>query len=322
MDTPSDYQFMAEVYRRWYASHPDESIVALPWVIEQLQQDQHLAGINANVRQKAVGDVSLSALLVCHAGSGVGLGHLSRAIAVSRALQDAVFAGVRILIQGDQVARKALDLIPHRYVASDEPFPDAVRREVLAKRPDVVLFDIHSRWITPDLLPLFAELKAASIRLVAIDSLLEYCDEFDLTLVPSFFVEPNKVANCHRSLLYGWEYYLLPKPEPRGPWSSGNKALVLTGGSDATNLGQTLPEALDGGLPIGTEVHWVQGPFAEPPRVPAAQRLRWVVHKAPEGLGPLMARANYALTVYGVSFFELLQHGIPTVVFSPYGGKD
>ena len=35
-----------------------------------------------------------------------------------------------------------------------------------------------------------------------------------------------------------------------------------------------------------------------------------------------MARANYALTVYGVSFFELLQHGIPTVVFSPYGGKD
>ena len=35
-----------------------------------------------------------------------------------------------------------------------------------------------------------------------------------------------------------------------------------------------------------------------------------------------MTQSNYALTVYGVSFFELLQHGIPTVVFSPYGGKD
>jgi hypothetical protein len=35
-----------------------------------------------------------------------------------------------------------------------------------------------------------------------------------------------------------------------------------------------------------------------------------------------MAGSNYALTVYGVSFFELLEHGIPTVVFSPYGDKD
>jgi hypothetical protein len=35
-----------------------------------------------------------------------------------------------------------------------------------------------------------------------------------------------------------------------------------------------------------------------------------------------MASTNYAVTVYGVSFFELLQFGVPTVVFSPYGDKD
>jgi hypothetical protein len=35
-----------------------------------------------------------------------------------------------------------------------------------------------------------------------------------------------------------------------------------------------------------------------------------------------MAQASYALTVYGVSFFELLFYGRPTVVFSPYGNKD
>jgi UDP-N-acetylglucosamine:LPS N-acetylglucosamine transferase len=28
------------------------------------------------------------------------------------------------------------------------------------------------------------------------------------------------------------------------------------------------------------------------------------------------------MTVFGVSFFEVLQYGIPTVVFSPYGVKD
>ncbi|OFZ97453.1 MAG: hypothetical protein A3H35_11915 [Betaproteobacteria bacterium RIFCSPLOWO2_02_FULL_62_17] len=35
-----------------------------------------------------------------------------------------------------------------------------------------------------------------------------------------------------------------------------------------------------------------------------------------------MADANYAVTIYGVSFFELLHYGVPTVVFSPYDGKD
>jgi UDP-N-acetylglucosamine:LPS N-acetylglucosamine transferase len=45
-------------------------------------------------------------------------------------------------------------------------------------------------------------------------------------------------------------------------------------------------------------------------------------HLAPNGLQHLMSTTNYAVTVYGVSFFELLQLGVPTVVFSPYGEKD
>jgi len=35
-----------------------------------------------------------------------------------------------------------------------------------------------------------------------------------------------------------------------------------------------------------------------------------------------MGNANYAITVYGVSFYELLYYGVPTIVFSPYGNKD
>lgn len=45
-------------------------------------------------------------------------------------------------------------------------------------------------------------------------------------------------------------------------------------------------------------------------------------HLAPNGLQTLMSTTNYAVTVYGVSFFELLQLGVPTVVFSPYGERD
>lgn len=35
-----------------------------------------------------------------------------------------------------------------------------------------------------------------------------------------------------------------------------------------------------------------------------------------------MVSCSYAVALFGISFFELLQYGVPTVVFSPYGGKD
>ena len=44
-------------------------------------------------------------------------------------------------------------------------------------------------------------------------------------------------------------------------------------------------------------------------------------HIAPSNLDHLISNANYAITVYGVSFFELLYHGIPTIVFEPYDIK-
>lgn len=322
IDTPSDYQFMFEVYRRWYATHAADTVIALPWVIEQLRQDSGLASINAHVRQKAVGDISISALIVCHAGAGIGLGHLARSITVARALQDKAFAGVRLLIQGDKVTNKDLALIPHRYISLQDQLSTEIRREVHAKRADVVIFDIHPQRIPQDLSLLLAELSADSARLVAIDGLVDYCNEFDLTVVPSFFVDPKRIVNCHRTLIHGWDCCLLDKLGPRKSWSTGDKVLVLTGGSDATHLGRDLPQKLDNVLPVGTEVHWVRGPYAEQIQLPVGRRLRWVVHEAPERLGELMAQTNYALTVYGVSFYELLQYGIPTVVFSPYGGKD
>ncbi len=322
VDTPSDYQFMSEVYRRWCAGHDAGSIVSLKWVIDELGRDAALAAINAHVQQKAVGDTSLNALIVCHAGAGIGLGHLSRSLTVARALQDKVFAGVRLLIQGESVDRADLALIPHRYIGLAEDLSAAVMREVDAKRTDVVVFDIHPQRIPTDLPALLSALRARQAHLVGIDSMLKYCDEFELVQIPSFYVDPDKTSRCRKPVYHGWDCYLLEKSEPKGAWSPGNKVLVLTGGSDAMHLGRSLPSELDAKLSIGTEVHWVRGPYAEQPRLPTQPRLRWLMHDAPAGLGSLMAQSNFALTVYGVSFFELLQYGVPTVVFSPYGDKD
>jgi spore coat polysaccharide biosynthesis predicted glycosyltransferase SpsG len=87
-------------------------------------------------------------------------------------------------------------------------------------------------------------------------------------------------------------------------------------------LGETWPDLLNRYLHKDLELHWVTGPFAQRPHWPDIRRLKIVEHVAPDGLEALMQESNYAITVFGVSFFELLRLGVPTVVFSPYGGKD
>ena len=69
-------------------------------------------------------------------------------------------------------------------------------------------------------------------------------------------------------------------------------------------------------------MHWVRGPFSDAPSLPKNCRLNWVVHNSPERLDELIIQSDYVMTLFGVTFFEVLQYGIPSVVFSPYGNKD
>jgi spore coat polysaccharide biosynthesis predicted glycosyltransferase SpsG len=165
-------------------------------------------------------------------------------------------------------------------------------------------------------------LKQQNIFIIGIDSLIEYCDILDLIWIPSFNFDINKHSNCKSLLRSGWDTYLIQKRLNHKKWRSGSKILVLTGGSDISNLGKTLPTQLDQILDKNSEVHWVKGPLSDDPILPERQKLKWIFHDAPQQLDELIVESNYVLAVFGVSFFEVLQYGIPTVVFSPYDKKD
>lgn len=323
VDTPSDYRFMAEVYQRWYAANPPESIVSLPWVITELAQDFELTAINQGVRQKAVGEHSTPVLIVSQTGPGIGLGHLTRCLALAKALQDQHFAGVQLLIQGPSVSKSGLNLIPHQFIPTTEDLTEAIRREHALKSPQVIILDLHAEHFPQKLQLLLKKLGQQKVIRVGIDSLQHFKDDLDLICLPGFHAPPGTLAACAPTpIRYGWPYYLIEGSAVGKPWFPGNQLIVLTGGSDITGLSQTLPQQLDLTLPADTIIHWVRGPYAAAPCLPEQPRLAWLIHDAPQELAHLMAQANYALTIYGVSLFELLQRGIPSVVFSPYGERD
>ena len=263
-------------------------------------------------------------LVVCHVGDGAGLGHLSRSLVAAEALRSHFDAGVQLLVQGKQIRRHDLNCFPHLFIDKDQNLATAVVDEFTKQAADAVLLDLHSNSLpTPaSMQAMLATLKTYGSSIIAIDGLIGYRQMLDLIFMPSFQCTAPANTRNGAPLIFGWDCFLLNLRQTPREWKPGQSVLCLTGGSDVTGLGRTWPAALDRILPADTELHWVTGPFAQSPSFPQAPRIHFHNHVAPSCLGPLMQAANYAVTVFGVSFFELLYLGIPTVVFSPYGGKD
>lgn len=265
---------------------------------------------------------ALKALVVCHAGVGVGLGHLTRALVVARALRDELGAQVHLLVQGDAVELDAADVFYHQFVPSEASILDAVIAWVRLETPQLLVFDLHPKRVPSGIDSTFADLRAMGCKLIAVDALADYSDFLDLVFIPSFQFNASSAQHSTGKYICGWDCFLLNVRQYRRSWHRGSNVLVLSGGSDATGLGKAWPTRLNATLPANTALHWVTGPFAAAPVWPERPRTAMTNHVAPKGLDRLMREANYAVTVYGVSFYELLYYGVPTVVFSPYGNKD
>ena len=264
----------------------------------------------------------MNALIVCHAGLGMGLGHLTRSLVVAHALQQELNLGVKLLIQGDAIKRDDLDEFAHQFMGVEENLANKILQQAKSSEALVVALDLHPRLVPTDIDDLLKELRRGGRKVVGVDGLVKHRANLDLIFIPSFRFFQSESAIGETPILFGWDSFLLNVKHTANDWKKGNQVLALAGGSDATNLGKTMPVLLNESLPSDTELHWVTGPYAQQPNLPVSPRISILNHQSPSSLDDLMIGANYAVTAYGVSFFELIYYGVPTVVFSPYGNKD
>lgn len=309
VDTPSDYRFMRALYRRWYAANPQSSLVSLAWVIEQLEIDPELVAINAEVHQKTVDEVSASVVLVGACGIRHGLGHLRRLLILAERLADHHAAGVRLLLTGELPALEALSFWPHQHC---DRITSGLAVLIEEKTPQAIVFDLPSGQLGDEDRTMLQALQDRGIALFSIDGAIPWPQYYQLDYVPSFHMSASA---AHPKRLWGWGRYLLPRFAKAS--RTRPKLLVLTGGSDVLGLGAVWPGLLASSLPANLEITWVRGPFAAEPRLPWADDPRWQISHNPSDPYSLMAEASMALVVYGVSLFECMAHGLPTVTLFP-----
>ncbi|WP_417461868.1 cytidylyltransferase domain-containing protein [Kordiimonas sp.] len=314
VDTPADYAFMKRVYDDWYQSHSHDEIVDLKWVMDQLHADPALRAINAHVYQKDMRESSKHVCMLVDCREGVGLGHLSRCRTAGEILRDRMAAKVSFLIIGQHTG--VVDLQFFDSIWQDDWSEVQVCEKLASLKPDLVFADFSSE---PDGLEgVLAECRDMNVKVLGFDRMVEV-DGFDGYYVPSFYVPDRWLERRNGNLVYGWDCYLLPNIRRRtNDDGAVQKIVVLTGSTDVSGAGDWLPGVLDANVPKGVEIEWVQGPRAAAPKLDALEHKgRWSVLNAPDNLSSRLHQYDGAVTLFGMSFFECVAAGLPTVVFDP-----
>ena len=264
-----------------------------------------------------------SILFVVHAGKDVGLGHLTRSLVAAKSLVSRLGAQVTFVAVGESVDDSLAREFKVYFSVTQGQIDVVINQLTRNHQYAALCMDLFNPLLVKGLSVALENVRGTGCKIVAIDSLAGFECLIDLLYVPSFLAPTlPKSAEFKGRLVYGWNAYLLNAQTAGQASVSSEGLLVLTGGGDVTRLGRTWPSILNEYLPKGSTIHWVTGPFSERPVFPDSSRVDFIEYVAPNGLSALMQKATMAVTAYGVSFFELIAHRVPTVVFSPYGEKD
>ena len=153
-------------------------------------------------------------LLVCYLSSKIGLGHLSRLMALANAIRKDGKFQPQILIFGDTIINGMLDNFNVQSFSLLDNFKTTVEKTIGDNNFDAIVFDIYPKQVINNLDNLLIRLKKRNIYLVSIDSLIEHCNILDLIWIPSFNFDCSKYLACKSTFKSGWDSFLIQKRLP------------------------------------------------------------------------------------------------------------
>ncbi len=261
--------------------------------------------------------------LICSAGEGIGKGHFTRLTSVFEFIKKNSNSKTTLFIHGKNLESLDNNNIKFTKFSTLEDLCNYLLSLDNKSKKQVFIFDLKEDLIASNFEKVLLKIQENNGIIVSIDGLIFYEKLIDYIFMPTFHKQDKFDLINKEKISWGWNNYLLnSKYENTINSSIFKNILVLTGGSDATNLGQTFPKLIDINFRKNENIKWVIGPFSNYPNIDMLEYNHWTFIKSPSYLDDLMLETKIAITVFGVSFFELLYYGIPTIVFSPYGLKD
>jgi spore coat polysaccharide biosynthesis predicted glycosyltransferase SpsG len=254
----------------------------------------------------------------CDGSSKVGLGHVSRCIALAQAFRDDCRVSARVLLRGDPAAVRIVSDagIDVRRLSDESAAADAELRQLLLhERPKALVLDVREEVDSG----ILRDASGSGVRVVAIDDPTPKRCLADLAFYPPI---PQAAewdwSGFNGELLVGWEWVILRRdlgePRERKPVTRAPAILVSMGGADPYDMSSTALNVLAGINPP-PQVTLALG--AANPRVNALRQrgvaagYRCVATQA--GFPQLMRDADLAIISFGVTSYELAALRVPAL---------
>ena len=267
-------------------------------------------------------------IVCCDGGASLGMGHVSRCLALADELRDAHACDVVFAMRDPDSAGVAavrsrayvVTPIVDRLDADDGPSLLALTSSHSARAIVVDVRDALSR-------ASLDAIRASGVRVVTIDDGSERRLASDLAFYPPVpQVEELDWTGFAGRRFAGWDWVLIAREFTASVGQGFSSAeaphaidiLVTMGGSDPAGMTEFALEALNlQPLPLPLAVQVVVGPAFKraPALAEAVARSKHAVRvsQGPDAMAPLMRASRMAVASFGVSAYELAACGVPAV---------
>jgi spore coat polysaccharide biosynthesis protein SpsF len=312
VDTRSDLFFMNEIYKRL---SKENEIIDLHKVVKLIDEKPWLKIINSHVHQKAVTEKSNTFLFITHASKGIGMGHLSRSLALATELQESSGMKTIFYINNDPIICKILDEQGFNYHSANQ-FGDKSEIDHLIDQYGIngIVLDLKK-----DVLhKYFNFIQNGDVPSVLIDNYPEGPFKDLLAIIPAVQVNDQKLPE---NIYKGKEFLILKREiqywRENKDFTSPNGILIMSGGSNVPE--DYLLKALMN-IDDNISITFIIGPYAEIASFNESLKRMGVVNfniiQNPVNLFQELKKSKLVILPFGVSTYECLALGIPAYVYN------
>ncbi len=255
----------------------------------------------------------------CDGDGAIGLGHVSRCVALADELRDRHRLSVQFAVRGPSTAGAAAVRAAGHHVlpiaaGAQVDYGDELAAHAASQHAAALVIDVRDALSRASL----EAVKKSGARIVVIDDASDRRLAADLALYPPVpQVDEMDWSGFAGRRYAGWEWVLLRREfAPQGFESPTIDILVTMGGSDPVGMTEFAVGALEL-LPMPVAMRVVVGPAFS--RVEtlidaiARSKHSVTIARAPTSLAPLMRASRLAVASFGVSAYELAACGVPAV---------
>jgi len=248
------------------------------------------------------------------ANKDYGIGHLSRISKIIKYLNKNYKFEIELFILGKNYFLNQSKNLKIKQFKNKTLYLNNLKTKLSNTHQSIVVFDLPINEAKNKFLEV---INNDNNTYIAIDCFLKFNKKFKFLWIPSFYL-PKEIKN-KKKIYYGRNKYLIGESKPKKIINKKTikNVAIFSGGSDVFDFNKTILQNLNLEVKQKLNLFFIIGPFSKKFSKPKNSLHSYNIIYDLKEIKTLCKKIDLAITPHGVTLFELMYFGIPTLSFIP-----